>query len=317
MRYLVTGGTGFIGTFVTSQLVRSGNTVITYSRSPDLKLLEPLLNARELKSVIPVAGDMIEASKLVQTMREQKVEMIIHLSASLFGPSTSNPLQAIRTNIEGTNYLLDAAVTLGIKRIVWASSSAVFGPKSSGSDGVVANDAALDPQGVYGACKVVNEQVASHYAQKHGLEPVGLRLPVIYGPKAVRGGTTWLSIMIENLVKGKPAEAPTGLRTFTLLYADDAAEAVAMAAQATNHKSLVYNLSGDVSTQQQLLDTVARFFPDAEIHLYEQKTTGSVSIPPQFDDRVIRKELGWRPRHSLEEGIRASIDFYRSSKVNP
>ena len=317
MRYLVTGGTGFIGTFVTSQFARSGNTVITYSRSPDLKLLEPLLNARELKSVIPVAGDMLEASKLVQTMREQKVEAIIHLSASLFGPSESNPSQAIRVNIEGTNYLLDAAVTLGIKRIVWASSSAVFGPKSNGPDGVVANDAVLDPQGVYGACKVVNEQVASHYAQKHGLEPVGLRLPVIYGPTAMRGGTTWVSIMIENLAKGKPVEAPTNLRTLNLLYVDDAAEAVVMAAQAPNHKSLVYNLGGDVSTQQQLLDTIARFFPDAEIRLYEQKTTGSSAGSLRYDDRVIRKELGWRPRYSLEEGIRASIDFYRSSKVNP
>src|SRR5207244_7563835 len=90
------------------------------------------------------------------------------------------PLRTLRVNCEGTLNVFEAALAVGAGKVVWASSSAVFGSAARREDRID-NDSFHAPQGLYGATKSFNEQLGAHYQRVYGLDNVGLRFPFVYG----------------------------------------------------------------------------------------------------------------------------------------
>ena len=242
MACLITGGTGFIGALVAKKLVAQGETVIAYDLAASRSYLELVLTPHELEQVTIVHGDVLDLPLLIRSARYYHIDKIVHLAYMLARTTEQNPAHGCRVNVEGTNNVFETATIVGAPRVVWASSITVFGPKSVGSNGIVANDAAFAPVTIYGATKIVNEMTARRYARSQGLEPIGLRLPVVYGPEAKQGWAAFLSKLIENLAKGLPGTAPQSEGLIPWIYIEDVAQAVFLAIHAQKSDTLVFNL---------------------------------------------------------------------------
>lgn len=315
MAYLVTGGSGLIGAHVVSRLVESGEKVVIYDVAPEIGRLERLMGGDAAKKLAVVQGDVLDLPYLIRTARQHQVDRVVHLAYRLGLATELNPSQATRLNVEGTNNVFEMASIVGAPRVVWASSIAVFGPRSAGPDGIIANDAPYHPLAIYGACKVLNESVAYRYARNYGVEPVGLRFPIVYGPEVSRGWAAFLSKLIEDLVKGRPARAPRGSRPLNWIYVGDVAEAVLLASRAPRPATLAFNLSGETRTVNEVVEMVARLFPGLEISTDPKYPDNR--LMPYFDASAARLQLGWQARYSLEDGLSACIAYYRRLKAPP
>ena len=146
MTYLVTGGTGLIGTHVTQLLVQDGARVIIYDINPVRnRIIGSLLGKQGGSNIEIVRGDVRDLAHLIHTTREYKVNRIIHMAALLTGACSTNPLAAIQVNCIGTINVLETARILGVEKVVWESSQTVFGPPEKYEHKEVTDDALHGP----------------------------------------------------------------------------------------------------------------------------------------------------------------------------
>jgi nucleoside-diphosphate-sugar epimerase len=313
MNYLVTGGTGFIGAYVVCDLVKSGDRVVCFDIAPDAQLLADVVPAEHLRHVTVMRGDVTDWSQLLHTLREQRVDKIIHLASLLTSSSEANFPLALKVNCQGTNHIFEGAALLGLEKVVWASSVAVFGPRSIGSDGIVLNDAPHDPQTVYGACKSYNEQMALHYVRKYDLNVIGLRFTLVYGygktETVARGtGVGYLSELIDKPALGQgPCVVPYGDDQMDWLYVEDVARAIVLASQAGKTPTKAFTVRGDLRPMREVFDYVQRLLPEADMTLQP----GRYRQTWQFDGSVTRDEIGYAPEVTIEEGIKRNLNMLR------
>jgi nucleoside-diphosphate-sugar epimerase len=313
MNYLVTGGTGFIGAYVVRDLVQSGDRVVCFDIAPNAQLLTDVVPAEHLQRVTVVRGDVTEWSQLFHTLRAQRVDKVIHLASLLTSSSEANFPRALKVNCQGTNHIFEGAALLGLEKVVWASSVAVFGPRSLGPEGIVLNDAPQDPQTVYGACKSYNEQMALHYARKYDLDVIGLRFTLVYGygktETVARGsGVGYLSELIDKPALGQgPCVVPYGDDQMDWLYVEDVARAVVLASQAGRTRTKAFTVRGDLRPMREVFDYVRRLLPQAEMTLQP----GRYRQTWRFDGSATHDEIGYAPEVTIEEGIKRNINRLR------
>jgi nucleoside-diphosphate-sugar epimerase len=319
MNYLVTGGTGFIGAYVVRDLVQSGDRVVCFDIAPNAPWLADVIPAEHLQRVTVVRGDVTEWSQLFHTLREQRVDKVIHLASLLTSSSEANFPLALKVNCQGTNHIFEGACLLGIEKVVWASSVAVFGPRSIGPDGIVLNDAPHDPQTVYGACKAYNEQMALHYARKYDLDVIGLRFTLVYGygktETVARGtGVAYLSELIDKPALGQgPCVVPYGDDQMDWLYVEDVARAIVLASQSGKTHAKALTIRGDLRPMREVFDYVCRLLPQADMALQP----GRYRQTWQFDGHVARDEIGYAPEFTIEDGIKRNINMLRQKAGFP
>ena len=111
MVYLVTGGTGFIGSYVVRDLARQGEEVIAYDISPNEKLIEALISPEERNRIRVIQGDLLDLPRLLHLIKEYDVREIVHMGSLLAVASRTNPWLAIRVNCEGTCNIFELAIT--------------------------------------------------------------------------------------------------------------------------------------------------------------------------------------------------------------
>ena len=309
MPTLITGGTGFIGAHVAKGLMARGETVVAYDLMPDPALLKAVLGP-ELARVTVVRGDILDLPLMVRTARDHKVDKVVHLAYVLGTLTERNPALGTRVNVEGTNNVFEMAGFVEARRVVWASSVAVYGPRSAGSDGVVGADAPYDPQTIYGACKLTNELASSRYSYIYGLDPIGLRFPVVYGPEVRRGWAGFLCDMAAALVRGERYPAvPHNDQMVSWGYVEDIAEAVMLALDCTAVPRRVYTLGGFEATVAEMVDFGLKRFPGAEASPLERFAT--VRLETRCDLSPAESDLGWQPRVRAEEGMDLIVEHYR------
>ena len=180
MRYLVTGGTGFIGAYATRALLEAGHHVTVFDLMPNREFLTDVLGAPPGDDVRVVRGDVTDMPLILRTMHEAQAERVVHLAATLSISSEANPLRTLKVNCEGLINVFEAALALGVSKVVWASSVAVFGGAER-SEERLANNAHHAPLGLYGAVKSMNESLGRHYKRQRVLDNVGLRFTAVYG----------------------------------------------------------------------------------------------------------------------------------------
>lgn len=319
MTFLITGGTGFIGAYVVRDLLKRGDRVVCFDIDPNPRLLGALLSPEELENVTLVRGDVTDWVQLLHALKEYHIDRVIHLASLLTSSSESNFPLALRVNCQGTNHVFEGAALLGLEKVVWASSVAVFGPRSIGSDGVVLNDAPHDPQTVYGACKSYNEQMALHYVHKYDLDVIGLRFTLVYGygkeETIARGtGAEYLNELIDKpALEHGPCVVPYGDDQMDWLYVEDVARAVVLASQAPKTRSKALTVRGDLRPMREVFDYVHRLLPQVEMVLQP----GRYRQTWQFDGRVTQDEIGYAPAYKIEEGIKRDINMLRQGAGLP
>ena len=172
MAYLVTGGTGFIGSWVVKSLLERGHKVVAFDLVPGRHALDQVVGPRADEVTI-VQGDFTQMHRVLETVRAHKITHIAHIAAAGLNLCNANPAHAVHVNGVGFANMLEVCRAMDIERMVWASSAGVFGG-NWGSE-PVPNDAPFKPRNVYAGLKILGETLAAQYHATYGLDVIGLR----------------------------------------------------------------------------------------------------------------------------------------------
>ena len=259
-----------------------------------------------------VQGDITDSPHLFRAIKENKVEKIIHTASLTVLDSNANPYLAVKVNCEGTVCVFEAARNLGLKKVVWASSNACFGPPEKYPQEYIPNDAPHYPQDVYAATRSFNETVAASYVDHYGMDITGIRYMHVYGAGVSRGFfATILQELIVYPALGKPGRVPHGDAIIGWSYVDDLARATVMASRVLKTKTKSYSIMGDVHSVKEAADYVREILPGADISVSSVSPGGFTRVPVKFDTRLIEEEIGYRPQWSMERGIQETINMVR------
>ncbi len=308
MIFLVIGGTGFVGSNVVKGLIEQGEDIVVFDAMPNINLLGEVRD-----KVKVIKGDILDIEDLFNVIKTCNVEYIVHLAyfTDILGQE-ERPLKPIKINCIGFNNVLEVARIMGVKRVIWASSVAVYGPPEYYSNQPVDEDAPTKPTTIYGACKVLNEYMGKHYYKKFGLDNIGLRPTVIYGPgRWYRGLSTFTYDLFAEPALGRPVKISSGDQKVNWMYVKDVAKAFLLACYVKETKNKIFNLTGQVATVGAAAQYVKKLIPDAVIKV---ESGGREKWPAFLDTTRARNELGYTPSYTLEEGFKEYINIIRAGK---
>jgi nucleoside-diphosphate-sugar epimerase len=313
MRVLITGGYGFIGAWIIRNLLHRGDSVWVYDLKQDSRRLELILPADEVQQVGFLQGDVTDLGRLTNCLKEHGITHLIHLAGLQVPTCRANPILGAQVNVIGTLTVFEAVRALGdqVRRIVYASSAAVFGPPESYT-GRQGDDARLLPATHYGFFKCCNEGNALVYAQDFGVQSIGLRPWTVYGVGRDLGMTSEPTKAIKAVAAGVPYHITYG-GWQDLQFVDDVAKIFIRCLEAPYRGARSYNLRGAVVDIQTFLKALVEVEPQARNLI----THGDrqLSIHYDLDDAGLQKEMGEIPTTPLVSGIRQTLAGFMRLKA--
>lgn len=306
--YLITGGCGFIGSYVARDLLEDGAKVIIYDFKIDQGILNQVVSKEKLKDVVFIQGEITDSIHLISILKAHKVSRIIHLASPLTYIAEENPPIAVDMMCKGTLNILEAARILEVEKVVWASSIAVFGAPEHHQGGKLRNDAPHWPDNLYGACKSMCEYLATHYADRFGVDSIGLRYTLGYGPgKFGTAKGAFATEIVRRAAFGEPYEVPFSDQTTDWLYVEDVSRLTVIASQAKKTETRVFNTQGDLRPVKEVVEYIKGLVPDVKFTL----NPGPFGLPMDFDTAPLERELGFKPRYSMEQGVLKTLNTLR------
>lgn len=306
--YLVTGGCGFIGSYIVRDLLEKEAKVIIYDVTLNQDLLNLLLDKEQLNKVILVKGDIGDFKHLARVIQANRVDRIIHTASPLITVAEKNPSMALDLICRGTLNVFEGARLYDVEKVVWASSIAVFGAAEDNHKRKIRNDAPHRPNTLYGACKSLSEYLANYYADHHGLDSVGLRYTLVYGPG--RGGNTkgaFATEMIRKAALEEPYEVPYGEATVDWQYVEDVSRLTVHACEAPSSKTRVFNTRGDTRPVKDVVNYLKGLVPAAQFTLKSY----DYGLFMDCDTSPLEMELGFKPHYSMEIGVLKTLNTFR------
>jgi UDP-N-acetylglucosamine 4-epimerase len=318
-RWLVTGAAGFIGSHLVEELLRLGQDVVglddfsTGTRRNVAEVIAAVPGARRSRLRM---GDVREPSACREACRG--VDYVLHHAAIASVPrSLADPCETVSVNVGGTVALLHAARLAGVRRVVSASSSAVYG---ASDDAVQREDAAGAPLSPYALSKRSGEDWGELFGRLYGLEVVSLRYFNVVGPRQDPSGpyAAVVPLWIHDLLAGNPAVIHgDGLTTRDLVPVADVVQANLLAAVSPlGDGPRVFNVGMGRDTSLEELfalvrDAVARVRPEAarEVPLHDAARDGDVRRS-RADISRIRSALGFAPSGDLAAAIAATVHWH-------
>ena len=316
MKYLVTGGAGFIGSHIVRTLLEQGNSVrvldnFSTGKRENLAGLQQQFNEDRFELL---EGDLRDAARVEQAVRG--VEIIFHEAAFVSVPqSMVEPQTCFDVNITGTSRLLDAARAAGVRRAVLASSAAVYGE----SDALPLVEETLpQPLSPYAVSKRVKEMYAELFTGSFGLEVVALRYFNVYGPRQ-RPDSMYAAavpIFARRLLDGKPVTVfGDGGQTRDLINVQDVVRANLMASEHPKAAGKIFNICTGIETRLlDLLDVMYDLISNVPPPQFAASRAGdiyrSVGSPQKAMD-----VLGFRAEASLVDGLQETIGWMRINQT--
>ncbi|MCS7264618.1 MAG: NAD(P)-dependent oxidoreductase [Armatimonadetes bacterium] len=311
MSILVTGACGFIGAWVVKNLREKNLPVILTDLKRDDTRLSVLVP--DWQSMPFVEGDITEPDFLHEVVKQFQVERIIHLAAWQIPLCRQDPIGGAMVNVIGTLRVFETAKQIReqIKRIVYASSVAVFGPSEIYERTPVNENVPLKPVTHYGAFKVCNELCANAYWHENGIPSAGLRPHTVYGYGRDVGVTADITTALKAIALRQPFCIRFG-GFVDLQYAADVAEAFVKCALADLDGARVYNLRGTAMSVSEIISMMAEIEPEAsELITFEPKP---LPIVWEFDDSAIQRDVGPLKVTPVKSGFAETLEIFKRLK---
>jgi UDP-glucose 4-epimerase len=304
VKALVTGGGGFIGSNLVRGLLEAGH---------DVRILDNYSTGNR-RNILDIADDVeIVEGELRSYERVHNairgVEIVFHLGALPSVPrSVQDPLTSSAVTIEGTLNVLLAARDEGIKRVVYASSSSVYG---NGGSLPRVESAAPDPISPYAVAKLAAEKYCTSFSRVYGLETIALRYFNVFGPR--QDPTSQYAAVVPRFITRIRDDEPVpiygdGTQSRDFTYVANVVEGNLRAAEAEGANGVVLNVAtGRSASVNELADRIAEVVGRPARTEYLPVRTGDVQ-DSWADISEAKRLLGWEPKVSLEEGLRLTAD---------
>ena len=314
MNFFITGSAGFIGYHVAKTLLELGHTIVGFDNfndyySPDLKERrnEQLLS---YNNFIEFRGDLIDYPLIENILKKHNIERVCHLAAQAgVRNSIKNPFQYQQSNLEGHLNILEACRHSGVSRLIYASSSSVYG----GNKKVPFNEKDLvdEPVSLYAATKKANELMSHTYTHLYNLQTIGLRFFTVYGPWGRPDMAYWL--FTEAMLSGKPIKVFNNgdmKRDFT--YIDDIVSGCVEALIAENLDIYeIFNLGNNKpESLMGFINILSKYLNIKPKIDFLPMQAGDVPIT-YADIKTAENKLKYRPITSLENGLKSFVDWYK------
>jgi nucleoside-diphosphate-sugar epimerase len=310
MRYLVTGGAGFIGSNTVDEIVRRGHSAV---------VLDDFSSGREenLKQSaekIEIIRGSITDSRTVQKACEG-ADYVIHLAALTSVPrSVNHPIESNHINIDGTLNVLVAARDAKVRRLVYAASCSAYGEATIQPQG---ENMCPDPISPYGVTKFVGELYAKAFGRCYGLETVCLRYFNVFGPRQdpTSAYSGVLSKFITTLLAdGQPVIFGDGEQSRDFIFVENVVQANLLACETQNCAGRTFNIgTGGRYTLNETLRLLEKISGKKAAAKYEPPRSGDI-LHSQADITEARKTLGYDPKINFEEGLRRTWEWYRANE---
>jgi nucleoside-diphosphate-sugar epimerase len=305
--YLVTGGAGFIGSHLVTQLVHRGHLV----RVVDNLITGKRRNLDHLPGVEFVEGDLADIT--VATRAVEGMDYVLHQAAIPSVPrSVKDPITSNRANIDASVNVLVAARDAGVKRLVYAGSSAAYGdtptlPKRE--------DMPTSPLSPYALQKLVSEQYGQLFTRLYGFETVTIRYFNVFGPRQDPGSpySGVISLFASALLEGRqPVIYGDGEQTRDFTYVANVVDGVLRAVETPKASGHVINVAtGGRISLNALLRAMNKIVGTSLQPIYQEPRAGDVR-DSQADITKAKTLLGYTPIVSLEEGLEKTLEWCRS-----
>jgi len=307
--YLVTGGAGFIGSNIVEELLKRGQKV---------RVLDNFSTGKR-ENILPFLGriELIEGDiRNYRVVREavEEVDLILHQAALPSVPrSIKDPITVNEVNVGGTLNLLNAAKNTGVKRIVYASSSSVYGnsetlPKKE--------DMIPEPISPYAVSKLAGEKYCKVFYEVYGLETAILRYFNVFGrmqdPTSQYSGV--IAKFINAFLNNKPLTVyGDGEQSRDFTFVDDVVKANLLVANCSlNHSGEVFNVArGRRVSLNQIIKILDEIFSRDNQVIYTDSRLGDVRCS-EADISKIKTKLGFEPKTSFKEGLAKTVEWYRT-----
>ena len=310
MRVLITGGYGFLGSWIVKDLFAGGHSIFLYDIKQDAERLEVVLNKDIIAQTTFCEGNVTDQDRLIRTIREHGITHIVHLAGLQVPTCRANPVLGAQVNVMGTLAIFEAYKECRnqVKRVVYASSAAVFGPPADYPAGPLADDVRLSPSTNYGFYKICNEGNAKVYFLDHGMTSIGLRPWTVYGVGRDVGMTSEPTKAMKCMALHKPYHITYG-GFRDLQYVADVARVFAHSLDVPFEGAKSYNLRGDVVDLQTLHQVFEKLEPEASKLI----TFGDrqIQIAYNLSDDTLQKKIGTFTKNPLQEGIFRTIKKFR------
>jgi nucleoside-diphosphate-sugar epimerase len=313
MRILVTGAQGCIGSWVVKRLIEQGHDVVTFDVSDNPARLEMIAGAAVAGKADRRVGRIEDTAAVKKLVRDEGIAHIVHLAAVLMPFCQKNPVEGALINVVGTLNLFEAARDSGRPtRIVYASSSAVWGPSDEYREGALTEDLPVKPATHYGVFKAANEGNARIFYSTDGISSIGLRPWTVFGPGRDAGLTADPTLAMRAVADRQPFQIRLS-GFMDLQYVRDVAEIFIQCLFSQTEGAHVFNLRGDILGMEQLRLLLDEIRPGAADLI--SVAGPSVPVAYKMDDAALVQAIGAVPRTPIRQGILETIRFFESNRM--
>ncbi|MGP3560031.1 NAD-dependent epimerase/dehydratase family protein [Geobacillus sp. BK01] len=305
MKVLVTGGCGFIGSHIVDLLVESGydSAVIDNLSTGSAAFLHPEAKWHHV--------DLLSQTDVDAVFAHEKPDYVIHQAAQTSVPaSIADPSADALINIFGTLTVLHCCVKYNVKKIIFASSCAVYG---DAGDTSITESSPVRPTSFYAASKQMGELYIRLFHRYYGLTYTILRYANVYGPRqsAKNEGGVVAALIRKQLAKEPPVIFGDGNQTRDFVFVKDVAWANVLSL--TKGDNNTFNIGTNQGTTiNELAALIASFFPSPIRCLYHPERPGDIRHS-RLNAEQANRQLGWLPKYDLETGLAETVRFYRSN----
>jgi UDP-glucuronate decarboxylase len=300
MNILVTGGYGFIGSFVAEKFYREGHKVF---------ILDNLSTGDKENVSFKHQSALLDVEHISceEIFRVNKFDIVIHLAAQVdVNTSLENPVLDAKTNVFGLSNMLYLSKKYGVQKFVFASSAAVYGTNENLP---LTEHADVNPISPYGLNKWLGEEYCKKWSEMYNLDTLCFRFSNVYGPKQnSKGEGGVISIFVNNVIKNLPLTVfGDGTQTRDFIYVEDVAEAI--------YRSVLSDITGvfNLSSNQQVsinevIEALSEMTKLTEV-TYKEWKNGDIKHSC-LDNKAVTRDLDWVPKYNIREGLEKTYQWF-------